>query len=93
MKRITASSLLLSLVFQVALSPAALATPRPEPVIWMKTDPTEIGVNVFYAGATVHVEGMIPSGYEAAIACSGQQTAVELKRKGKSPRVPLDERR
>ena len=83
MDRITMSSLLLSVVFQVALSAPALATTSPESVVWMKIDPAEIGVNVFYDGAAVRVEGGIPAGYEAAILCSGQRRDVELKKKGR----------
>jgi uncharacterized protein (TIGR02186 family) len=49
----------------------------------MKIDRTEIPVNMFFTGATVHVEATIPAGCDAAILCAGEEHAVELKRKGK----------
>ena len=79
----TMSSLLLSIVLQVVLSLPALAASEPEPSASLKVDPIEIGVNMFFSGETVHVEGTIPAGYEAAVLCSGEEGSVELKRKGK----------
>jgi hypothetical protein len=77
------SGLLLSAALQVAASSPAVSAPRPESINSMRIDPTEIGVGLFYKGASVHVEGVIPAGYDAAILCRGQESSVELKRKGK----------
>jgi uncharacterized protein (TIGR02186 family) len=79
----TMSSLLLSAVLQVALSASAVANPGLESTVRLRIDPTEIGVDLFYSGATVRVEGQIPAGYDAAVLCSGHESAVELKKKGK----------
>ena len=84
MTRLTISGLLLSAVLQVAASAPAVSAPRPESIISMRIDPTVIGVDLFYKGASVHVEGMLPAGYDAAILCRGQEGAVELKRKGRA---------
>jgi len=77
------SGLLLSAAFLVAASAPAISAPPPASVVSMKIDPTEIGVDMFYRGASLHIEGVIPAGFDAAILCSGQDTSVELKRKGK----------
>lgn len=77
------AGLLLSAALLVAASAPAIAAPQPESAIWMRIDPTEIGVDLFYDGAAVHVEGVIPAGYDAAILCRGEEGPVELKRKGK----------
>lgn len=79
----TISCLLLSAAFMVGPSAAAVAAPSGESDIWMRVDPTEIGVNLFYKGASVDVEGVVPSGYDVAVVCTGQKGSIELKRKGK----------
>lgn len=79
----TISSLLFSAVLQAALLTPAVAAQDSEPPIAMKIDRSEIPVNMFFKGATVHVEGTIPAGCDAAILCAGEEHAVELKRKGK----------
>ena len=83
MALLTMFSLLLCGVIQVVLPAPADAAPGSEPAVSMKVDPTEIPVGLFYSGATVHVEGTIPAGYEAAVLCSGEEDSVELKIKGK----------
>ena len=77
------SSLLVSAVLLAALAAPGAATLRPESIVSMKIDPTEIPVDMFYSGATVYVEGTIPVGYDAAILCSGEEDSVKLKKKGK----------
>jgi len=77
------SSLLVSAVLLAALPAPGVAALGSESIVSMKIDPAEISVNVFYSGVTVHVEGTIPGGYDAAILCSGEEDSVALKRKGK----------
>jgi uncharacterized protein (TIGR02186 family) len=50
---------------------------------WLEINPTAINVGTFYGGATVHVEGAIPVGYDVAVACVGKAETVELKKKGR----------
>ena len=83
MARLKISGLLLSAGLLVAASTPAVSASRPESTIWMKVEPAAIGVDLFYKGASVHVEGVIPAGYDAAILCGGQEGSIELKRKGK----------
>lgn len=45
--------------------------------------PSEIGVNLFYNGTAVHIDGLAPSGYDVALVCRGKEQTVELKKKGK----------
>jgi len=83
MARLAISALLLSALLQVAPSAPAAAAPGPPSPVSMRIDPSEIGVDLFYSGTAVHVEGVIPAGTDAAIVCRGQARAVELKKKGK----------
>lgn len=83
MARLTTFALLLSAALQLAPSAPAVATPRAESTVSMRIHPAKLGVDLFYKGARVHVEGMIPSGYDAAVLCRGPESSVELKRKGK----------
>ena len=59
----------------------------------MKIDPAEIPVDMFYSGATVHVEGTIPAGYDAAVLCSGRGGCSRTQEEGEGPGVSVDERR
>lgn len=58
-------------------------TTEPQPATWLKIDPRQIEVRTFYSGTTVGVEGVIPVGYEAAVACVGKTDTIELKKKGR----------
>lgn len=83
MTLLTMSSLVSSIVLQLALALPALAVSQPEPSASLQLDPTEIHVDMFYGGEIVHVAGTIPAGYQAAVLCSGEEGSVELKTKGK----------
>jgi uncharacterized protein (TIGR02186 family) len=80
---LTIASLLLSAALQAALSTPVAAAQDSEPPTSIRIDRSEIPVNMFFRGATVHVEATIPAGFDAAILCAGEEHAVELKRKGK----------
>lgn len=80
---LTLLGLLVSAVAQVPKPASAGAATGPQPATWLKIDPTQIDVGTFYNGTTVSVEGAIPAGYDAAVACIGKADAVELKEKGR----------
>lgn len=46
-------------------------------------DPTEVEAGMFFDGATVRVDALVPEGLEVAISCVGEEKAVTLNRKGK----------
>lgn len=62
--------------------PASVTTGA-QPATWLEIDPGQIEVGTFYSGTTVRVEGVIPVGYEAAVACVGKADTIELKKKGR----------
>ncbi len=45
--------------------------------------PEEVGVDLLFSGATLHVRGAVPAGSDAAILCTGQETRLKLKRRGR----------
>jgi len=73
MARLTISAFVLSALLQAAMSAPAVAAPGPASPISMKIDPSEIGVDLFYSGTAVHVEGVIPAGTEARSARSSSR--------------------
>lgn len=62
--------------------PASVAT-LSQSATMLEIEPNHIEVGTFYSGTTVRVEGAIPTGYEAAIACVGKADTIELKKKGR----------
>lgn len=80
---LTLVGLLVSAVLQVPASLSVGAVSGFQRDTWMTIDPTEVGVGTFYSGTTVSVEGVIPAGHGAAVACVGKAGPVELKRKGR----------
>jgi uncharacterized protein (TIGR02186 family) len=80
---LTFLGLLVSATLQVPQPTSAGAAAQPQIPSSMTIDPTEVGVGTFYSGTTVSVEGVIPAGYDAAIACVGRARPVELKKKGR----------
>ncbi len=49
----------------------------------IEVQPREIQIGMSYRGTKVHVEGVAPAGYRLALLCLGEESKVELKRKGK----------
>ncbi len=45
--------------------------------------PARIGVDLFFNGTTLQVLGTIPAGHQAAVLCVGNETRLDLKRKGR----------
>lgn len=83
-------ALLLTLLGLLSASNAQVAEPAPASIAsgtqlhtWLEIDPGEIEVGSFYGGTTVSLEGAIPIGYKAAVACVGRAGTVELKKKGR----------
>lgn len=76
---------LLSLGLIAAPVRVAAATPPVAPAEQgrLAVEPDEVGVNLFFSGATLHVRGTIPAGHDAAILCAGNETALSLRRKGR----------
>ena len=62
--------------------PASIAA-GPQAASILEIDPHRIEVGTFYSGTTVRVEGSIPAGYEAAVACVGKADTIELKKKAR----------
>ncbi len=66
--------------------PAAAQTGAPARVPLSPTvvvTPAEVQLNLFYRGATLHVQGWVPAGHGAAVLCSGAEQRLHLKRKGR----------
>lgn len=49
----------------------------------LKVEPTDIPITTFYESTTIHIEGRVPAGQQAAVVCSGQVRPVDLQEKGK----------
>jgi hypothetical protein len=59
-------------------------TPAPgSPGPSIRVEPKEIQVGMSFRGAKVHVEGTAPAGGKVALVCTGRETKVEMKLKGK----------
>jgi len=78
-----ALSLVLLAVVQLAQPVPAVPATEPESATWVRIDPAEIVLDMFYGGTTVHVKGGVPAGYDVAVDCVGKKDTVELKKKGK----------
>jgi uncharacterized protein (TIGR02186 family) len=46
-------------------------------------EPQDISVNLFYSGAQIRVRGVTRAGEDLAIVCTGEESTVDLKKKGK----------
>jgi uncharacterized protein (TIGR02186 family) len=49
----------------------------------LRVEPGELWADLFYSGAEVRVEGIVPRGLDVAIVCRGKEQSLEMKRKGK----------
>jgi uncharacterized protein (TIGR02186 family) len=77
---------LVSLGLAAAPARASAAPPRAAAAEQglLVVEPEEVGVDLFFAGATLHVRGAIPAGHDdAAVLCAGNETALSLRRKGR----------
>lgn len=75
--------LLLSLAVSAARASAGTTPANPAERVVLAVEPDEVGVDLFFNGATLHVRGAIPAGHEGAILCAGKETALSLQRKGR----------
>jgi uncharacterized protein (TIGR02186 family) len=50
----------------------------------MRIEPSEVGADLFFHGASVQVDASVPPGWGVAVTCSGKEEALELKKKGKA---------
>ena len=73
----------LSLAVSAARASAGLPAANPADRVALAVEPEEVGVDLFFDGATLHVRGAIPAGHEGAILCAGKETALGLQRKGR----------
>ena len=73
------------LVLLAAAAPAASGTAGADPVgpERLEVYPEEVGVDLLFSGATLHVRGTVPAGADAAVLCTGPETRLKLKRRGR----------
>lgn len=61
----------------------ATATATPAAQGGLSIRPADIHVDLFFNGAMLQVQGTIPAGHQAAVLCVGEESRLDLKRKGR----------